>query len=96
VVAFLWGPSRWSVFTVREAIRAGKPAAVVLAGAGAELPRFSDGQWVACAIGHVVAHRWVPDATDPDQPERKLTALGRIFAVPEGEPIHGLLDTSHR
>src|SRR5262245_58752136 len=30
VVAFLWGPSRGSVYTVREAIRAGKPAAVVL------------------------------------------------------------------
>jgi hypothetical protein len=40
VVAFLWGPSRGSVFTVREAIRADKPAAVVLAGGGAELPRF--------------------------------------------------------
>src|SRR3972149_5971297 len=38
VVAFLWGPSRGSVFTVREAIRAGKPAAVVLVGGGAELP----------------------------------------------------------
>jgi hypothetical protein len=34
VVAFLWGPSRGSVFTLREAIRARKPAAVVLAGGG--------------------------------------------------------------
>ncbi len=92
VVAFLWGPSRGSVFTLREAIRAGKPAAVVLAGGGAELPRFSGGQWVACAIGPVAAHRWVPDAGDPDEPERKLTALGRIFAVPEGEPVQALMD----
>src|SRR5207247_4282956 len=34
VVAFLWGPSRGSVFTVGEAARAGKPAAAVLAGSG--------------------------------------------------------------
>jgi hypothetical protein len=92
VVAFLWGPSRGSVFTVREAIRAGKPAAVVLAGAGAQLPCFSGGQWAACAIGPVAAYRWVSDAGDPDEPERKLTELGRIFAVPEGEPIHELLE----
>jgi hypothetical protein len=92
VVAFLWGPSRGSVFTVQEAIRAGKPAAVVLAGGGAELPAFSGGQWVACAIGPVAEHRWVGNAGDPDEPERKLTQLGRIFAVPEGEPVQGLMD----
>ena len=44
VVAFLWGPSRGSVFTVREAARTGKSAAVVLAGGGATLPSFLDGQ----------------------------------------------------
>jgi predicted Rossmann fold nucleotide-binding protein DprA/Smf involved in DNA uptake len=38
VVAFLWGASRGSGFTVREAVRAGKPVAVVLAGGGAVLP----------------------------------------------------------
>ena len=43
VVAFLWGPSRGSVFTVREAIRAGKPAAVVLAGGGAVPARVRRG-----------------------------------------------------
>jgi hypothetical protein len=80
------------VFTVWEAIRAGKPAAVVLAGGGAELPCFAGGQWVACAIGPIAAHRWVPDENDPEEPERKLTGLGRIFAVPEGEPIQGLMD----
>jgi hypothetical protein len=47
VVAFLWGPSRGSVFTAREAIRAGKPAAVVLAGGGAVLPAFGGGRWAA-------------------------------------------------
>jgi hypothetical protein len=92
VVAFLWGPARGSVYTVREAIRAGKPAAVVLAGGGAELPGFAGGRWVACAIGHVGAHRWVPDSGDPDEPEPKLTQLGRVFAVPEGEPIQALMD----
>jgi hypothetical protein len=92
VVAFLWGPARGSVFTLREAIRAGRPAAVVLAGGGAELPAFAGGQWVACAIGPVAAHRWVRDAEDPDEPERRLTGLGRIFAVPEGEPVQGLLE----
>src|SRR5215831_7271115 len=50
VVAFLWGPSRGSVFTVREAIRAGKPAAVVLAGGGAALPAFFGGRWVPCRL----------------------------------------------
>jgi hypothetical protein len=92
VVAFLWGPSRGSVFPVREAIRAGKPAAVVLAGGGAQLPWFSGGQWVACAIGPIAAHRWVSGAGDPDEPARRLTELGRIFTVPEGEPVHGLLE----
>src|SRR3990172_3144615 len=60
VVAFLWGPSRGSVFTVREAIQAGKPVAVVLAGGGAALPVFTGGTWVACSIGSVAAFRWVP------------------------------------
>lgn len=92
MVAFLWGPSRGSVFTVREGIRAGKPAALVLAGGGAELPRFSGGRWVACAIGPVSAYRWVPEAGDPGEPGRRVTALGRIFVVSEGEPVQGLLD----
>jgi hypothetical protein len=92
VVAFLWGPSRGSVYTVREAIRAGRPAAVVLAGGGAELPVFTGGQWVACAIGSVGAHRWVADAGEADEPERKLTQLGRIFTVPEGEPVQAVLE----
>src|SRR5262249_47259245 len=51
VVAFLWGPSRGSVYTVREAIRVGKPAAVVLAGGGAVLPAFGRGRWAACRLG---------------------------------------------
>jgi len=59
------------------------------AGGDAELPRFSGGQWV---IGPVAAHRWVPDAGDPDKPERRLTGLGRIFAVPDGEPVQELLE----
>src|ERR1700675_4341309 len=53
VVAFLWGPSRGSVFTVREAVCAGKPAAVVLAGGGAELPVFPGGRWVPCRLSSV-------------------------------------------
>jgi hypothetical protein len=89
VVAFLWGPSRGSVFTVREAIRAGKPAAVVLAGGGAELPCFSAGAWAPCSIGPVAAFRWV---VRPDEScSTRNTWLARVFQVPEGEPTHGLL-----
>jgi hypothetical protein len=93
VVAFLWGPSRGSVFTVREAIRAGKPAAVVLAGGGAVLPSFTGGRWVACALGSVAAFRWVPEpaAPEPDGAAPKRTALHRIFVVPDGEPVHALM-----
>ncbi|MFQ5830738.1 MAG: hypothetical protein ACE5JD_16520 [Candidatus Methylomirabilia bacterium] len=89
VVAFLWGPSRGSVFTLREAVRSGKPVAVVLAGGGAELPRFSGGRWVSCAFGPVQAFRWVAEASEEAQP--KPTALARIFVVPEGEPVDALL-----
>ncbi|MBI4611394.1 MAG: DNA-processing protein DprA [Candidatus Rokubacteria bacterium] len=89
VVAFLWGPSRGSVFTAREAARAGKPVAVVLAGGGAEPPRFSGGRWEACTLGPVTAFRWVAEASESGEPG--LTALGRIFVVPEGEPVHELL-----
>jgi hypothetical protein len=92
VVAFLWGPSRGSVFTVREAIRAGKPAAVVLASRATQLPAFAGGQWVPCAIGPIAAHRWVAEASGgPDEPEVKLTQLGRIFTVAEGEPVQAVL-----
>src|SRR5439155_1428007 len=93
VVAFLWGPSRGSIFTLREAIRSGKPAAVVLAGGGATLPSFTGGRWVACAFGSVAAFRWVPAAEAPEtgDAEPQSTALHRIFVVPEGEPVHALL-----
>ncbi|MBI2524447.1 MAG: hypothetical protein HYV93_00530 [Candidatus Rokubacteria bacterium] len=95
VVAFLWGPSRGSVFTLREAIRSGKPAAVVLAGGGAALPAFSGGAWAPCSIGPVAAFRWVPapESREPDaaQPARRPW-LARVFQVPEGEPTHALLE----
>ena len=94
VVAFLWGPSRGSVYTVREAIRAGKPAAVVLAGGGAELPAFPGGRWLPCQLGAVRAFRWVPDpeasAANP-RPSGREPWLARVFHVPEGEPTHALL-----
>jgi hypothetical protein len=90
VVAFLWGPSRGSVFTVREAIRAGKPAAVVLAGGGAELPAFSGGAWVPCSIGPVAGFRWVARPDEAEHRSRK-TWLARVFEVPEGEPTDALL-----
>src|SRR5439155_7566588 len=92
VVAFLWGPSRGSIFTVREAIRSGKPAAVVLAGGGAALPSFSGGRWAPCAFGGVAAFRWVPeaDAADVDAEPQRMP-LHRIFVVPDGEPVHALL-----
>ncbi len=93
VVAFLWGPSRGSVFTVREAIRSGKPAAVVLAGGGAALPSFAGGRWAPCSFGRVAAFRWVPavDAPETDGAEPKRTALHRIFVVPDGEPVNALM-----
>jgi hypothetical protein len=90
VVAFLWGPSRGSVFTVREAIRAGKAAAVVLAGGGAQLPAFSGGAWVPCSIGPVAGFRWVA-RPDKAEPSSRTTWLARVFRVPEGEPTHALL-----
>src|SRR5207249_11601702 len=62
VVAFLWGPLRGSIFTVREAIRSGKPAAVVLASGAAALPSFTGGRWAPCAFGRVAAFRWVAEA----------------------------------
>ncbi|MBI4610868.1 MAG: DNA-processing protein DprA [Candidatus Rokubacteria bacterium] len=89
VVAFLYGPSPGSVFTAREAIRAGKPVAVVVAGGGAALAHFSGGRWEACALGPVAAFRWVAEASEEAEP--KPTALARIFVVPEGEPVHELL-----
>ncbi len=93
VVAFLWGPSRGSVFTVREAIRSGKPAAVVLAGGGVALPSFTGGRWAPCSIGPVAAFRWVADPPGPeDGGEPKPTALHRIFVVPDGEPVQALME----
>jgi hypothetical protein len=87
VVAFLWGSSRGSVFTVREAIAAGKPAAVVLAGGGAVLPVFGRGRWAPCRLGGVEAFRWVPEPVSPEPARRSW--LERVFQVPEGEPTHG-------
>jgi hypothetical protein len=89
VVAFLWGAPRGSGFTVGEAIRPRKPAAVVLAGGGAELPSFPGGTWVPCSIGSVAAFRWVP-GPEGEHPTRK-TWLAGVFQVPEGEPTHALL-----
>jgi len=87
VVAFLWGPSRGSVYTVREAIRAGKPAAVVLAGGVAVLPVFERGRWAPCRLGVVEAFRWVAASVAPEP--RRRAWLGRVFHVPEGEPTPG-------
>ena len=93
VVAFLWGPSRGSVFTVRQAVRSGKPAAVVLAGGGAELPAFTGGRWQPCTFGGVAAFRWVrePRAPGVEGAEPTRTALHRIFVVPDGEPVDAVL-----
>jgi hypothetical protein len=85
------------VFTVRQAVRAGKPAAVVLAGGGAALPGFPGGRWEPCSFGSVAAFRWVREpraaagesAVAPAEP--KPTAVHRIFVVPEGEPVEALM-----
>jgi hypothetical protein len=89
VVAFLHRPSRGSVFTVREAIRAGKPAAVIVAGGGAELPIFRGGRWVRCQLGGVEAFRWESNAKAPEPARRSW--LARVFQVPEGEPTQAVL-----
>jgi hypothetical protein len=89
VVAFLWGSSRGSAFTLREAARAGKPVAAVLAGGGAGLPALSGGRWEPCAIGPVPAFRWVAEVSE--EPAPRTTALARIFVVPDGEPVDALL-----
>ncbi len=89
VVAFLWGPSRGSVFTVQEAVRAGKPAAVVLAGGGAVLPVLSGGRWSPCRLGAVEAFRWVAAPERPEPTRRSWVA--RVFEVPEGEPTDAQL-----
>jgi hypothetical protein len=89
VVAFLWGPSRGSVYTLRAGVRAGRRVAVVVAGGGATLPDFPGGRWVPCALGPVPGFRWEP--TDTASPAPRPTALSRIFAVPEGEPVEALL-----
>jgi len=89
VVAFLWGPSRGSGFTVREAVRAGKPAAIVLAGGGAVLPVFTGGRWVPCRLGAVQAFRWVASSERPEATRRSW--LARVFEVPEGEPTDAQL-----
>jgi hypothetical protein len=93
VVAFLWGESRGSVFTVREAIRSGRPAAVVLAGGGAALPSFAGGRWAPCAFRSVAAFRWVPDAERADGAEHEAgrNSLHRVFVVPDGEPVEALM-----
>jgi hypothetical protein len=81
------------VFTVRQAVRSRKPAAVVLAGGGAELPAFAGGRWQACMFGDVAAFRWVrePRAPEAESAERRRTALHRIFVVPQGEPVDALM-----
>jgi hypothetical protein len=85
------------VFTVRQAVRAGKPAAVVLAGGGAVLPVSAGGRWELCRFGGVAAFRWVrePRAAEGESvvapAEPKPTALHRIFVVPEGEPVEALM-----
>jgi hypothetical protein len=95
VVAFLWGPSRGSVYTLREAVRAGKPAVAVLAGGGATLPAFPGGGWAPCALAGLAAFRWAPRAptraTEALDAECLRTGLGRIFVVPDGEPVDALL-----
>jgi hypothetical protein len=93
VVAFLWGASRGSVYTVREAIRLHRCVAVVLGGGGAGLPAFAGGSWAPCRLGGVAAFRWVPDpeAPDGDPPGRRRSALQRMFVVDDGEPVHALM-----
>src|SRR5262249_17353091 len=92
VVAFLHGPSRGSVFTVREAIHSGKPAAVVLANGDTVLPAFAGGRWVPCQLRAGDAFRWEPDPKTARSV--RPSWLSRVFEVPEGEPTHALLEHS--
>jgi hypothetical protein len=63
--------------------------AVVVAGGGATLPAFPGGRWVPCPLGAEPGFRWEPAETEEATP--RPTALGRIFAVPDGEPVETLL-----
>jgi hypothetical protein len=89
VVAFLWGPSRGSAYTLAVAARAGRRVAVVLAGGSATLPAVRGGQWVPFDLAGLAAHRWVPGVTDTPA-SAPSSSLGRIFAVPDGEPVASL------
>jgi hypothetical protein len=91
VVAFLWGPSRGSVYTLRIAARAGRRVAAVLAGGGATLPALPGGRWVPFTLAGVAAHRWTPDTAAEPGLDVAPTSLGRIFTVPDGEPVQALL-----
>jgi hypothetical protein len=81
-----------------QAVRAGKTAAVVLAGGGAALPAFAGRRWEPCSFGSVAALGWVrePRASEGASAvalaEPKPTALHRIFVVPEGEPVAALFE----
>ena len=92
VVAFLWGPSRGSVFTVREAIRAGKPAAVVLAGGGAVLPAFAGAGGCRARFGR---RRGVPVGHGRRAPRASAELSARRCVASSscrtGEPTHALL-----
>jgi hypothetical protein len=91
VVAFLWGPSQGSIYTLRVAARARRRVAVVLAGGGAAVPRLGSGRWEPFTLGGVAAHRWVAAGATEPEPPVAASSLGRIFAVPDGEPVAALL-----
>jgi hypothetical protein len=49
-------------------------------------------RWVPCGIGGVATHKWVAAPTTlPPLALAPPTALGRIFRVPDGEPVDALL-----
>ncbi len=97
VVAFLHGPSRGTMFTIRCAISRGIPIVAFLCG-GAALPSFRRGTWVPlrCSSGvWARAFRWVPNreassaASTGEEPASALRSLPAIFLVPDnGSPVH--------
>jgi hypothetical protein len=98
VVAFLHGPSRGTVFTLRCAISRGIPVVVFLCGGGAVLPTLPGGAWIPLRCSSSVwagAFRWLANldasctSSSGEEPSSALRSLREVFLVPDnGSPVH--------
>ena len=98
VVAFLHGPSRGTVFSIRCAVSRRIPVVVFLGGGGAVLPSFRGGAWVPLRCASSVwagALRWAPSgdasstASNGEEHSSALRSLREIVLAPDrGSPVH--------